>query len=509
MQPILTAAEMRAADSEAIHRYGIPSLVLMENAARGVIDAMAARYGPLSGKRILIVCGKGNNGGDGLAIARLATIAGATATAVLLFAPDQLSPDASAQLSIVRAIAANHALAWEDEGWMRGRYDIIVDAVLGTGGGGTLRPPISSAVEWMNQQPAEIVAVDLPTGVDADTGEAPLAAVQADLTVTLGAWKPGLLLRNGPSHSGAVVVAHIGAPRAVYANSSLQLLDRQLAANLLPPIARARHKHSRGSVMAIAGARGMSGAAILTATAAMRAGAGLVVLGMPEGIALPHPLPPELMTRTLPSDSNGAFDLGNGIKGLLNDLPRFATLAVGPGVSRSEGVATFVRQLVEASPIPTVLDADGLNAFAGNAAGLANRKAPLVITPHHGEMARLLATEKEEVGANPIATARQAAATTGAIVVLKGAPTVVAAPSGAAWILHAGNPGMATAGSGDVLTGTIASLIAQLGDSLAGALLGTFLHSHAGDLAAAAIGQRSIIASDLITHLPAAYNTLQ
>ncbi|MBL7987717.1 MAG: NAD(P)H-hydrate dehydratase [Chlorobi bacterium] len=510
-QPILTAAQMRAADLAAISQHGIPSLVLMENAARGVIDALIARHGALSGKRILVICGKGNNGGDGLAIARLASIGGAIPTAVLLFSPEQFSPDAFSQLSILNSFAADNVVRWEEHGWQAGGFDIIVDAVLGTGSAGELRSPISDAVAWMNQQRQPVVAVDLPTGIDADTGKAATTAVKADCTVTLGAWKPGLLLRDGPDHAGTVTVAHIGAPGIIYSNSKLRLLDRELAASLLPPITRSRHKYERGNVMVVAGSRGMLGAGILSATAALRAGAGLCLLAMPEqpATAIPHPIPAEVMTRLLPSDSNGAFDAARSLPGVMDELPRFASLAVGPGVSRSEGVAEFIRQIIEGSPIPAVLDADGLNAFAGKSSLLANRKAPLVITPHHGEMARLLGIEREAVSENPLEIARQAAAETTAIVVLKGAPTVIASPDGNGWILHAGNPGMATAGSGDVLTGVLASVIAQSGDPLAGTLLGTYLHSHAGDLAAATTGQRSLVAGDIIQHLPQAYTTLQ
>ncbi|MCC7438775.1 MAG: NAD(P)H-hydrate dehydratase [Armatimonadetes bacterium] len=510
-KPILTAAQMRAADLAAIGQHGIPSLVLMENAARGVMDALVSQYGPVSGKRILVVCGKGNNGGDGLAIARLANIGGAVATAVLLFPPEQLSPDAVTQLSILNSFAPNQVIAWEDERWRELKPEIIVDAVLGTGSTGALRPPISDAVEWMNQQCQPVVAVDLPTGIDADTGKAATTAVRADSTVTLGAWKPGLLLQDGPDHAGTVTVAHIGAPNAIYANSRLALLNGELAAELLPPIARNRHKYQRGNVMVVAGARGMLGAGILSATAALRAGSGLSVVAMPEQAAatMPHALPAEIMTRLLPSDPNGAFDGATAAEVVLHELPRFASVAVGPGVSRSESAAEFVRQIIEHSPIPTVLDADGLNAFAGKASQLANRNAPLVITPHHGEMARLLGIEREAVAGNPVAIANQAAAETSAIVVLKGAPTVIASPDGNGWILQAGNPGMATAGSGDVLTGVLASLVAQCGDPLAGTLLGVYLHSHAGDFAAATVGQRSMVAGDIITHLSQAYATLQ
>lgn len=512
MQPILTAAEMRAADETVINHYGVPSLVLMENAARGVIDTLLAQYGSLSGQHILVICGKGNNGGDGLAIARLAHIHGADVTAVLLFSSDHLSPDAFTQFSILQFFASIKIVAWEDSDsqWRNLHYDIIVDAVLGTGVAGALRPPISSAVEWINKQDSFIIAVDIPTGINADAGTTSFAAVHADCTVTMGAWKIGLLLHDGPDYAGRVTVAHIGVPSTLYTSSNLNLLDHNVATTLLPRITRTRHKYDRGNVMVIAGSRGMAGAGILSATAALRAGAGLVVWGMPETAPpLPHHLPAEVMLRLLPSGSNGTFKLGDGIEELLNELPGFASLAVGPGVSRSEGVAEFICQLVERSPIPTVLDADGLNAFAGKANLLTNRKAPLVITPHHGEMARLLGTEREVVSADPIVVAKEAATETNSIVVLKGAPTVIAIPDGTGWILHAGNPGMATAGSGDVLTGVIASLIAQCDDAQTGTLLGVYLHSYAGDLAAATIGQRSMIAGDIIEHLSQAYRTFQ
>ncbi len=506
MTPILTAAQMRRADTDAIGRHAIPGLVLMENASRGSCDILAELLGGLRGRRVAVLCGKGNNGGDGLALARHAAIRGADVLCAIFGEPGELSPDAAAQHAMLRSFAPERIVTWENFREAGGGYDAIVDAMLGTGSAGAPRGPIAEAIAWANLERGFRFALDIPTGIDSDTGAAAGQSFQADATATMAALKPGLLLGDGIEASGDVYVVSIGAPPTLYENSGLELLDAGRAAGVLPAIRTGRHKYDRGKILVIAGSRGMTGAAAMAAEAALRAGAGLTVLALPEG-AVPQMLPPEIMTLLLPSEE-GAFSEA-AFEGIIRDSGSYAAIAIGPGLSRTPGAARAVRALVAGATSPLVLDADGLNAFAGNADLLAAHPAELVITPHHGEMAKLLGVEREAITRDPLLHARQAARHINCIAVLKGAPTVVSLPDGRSWINGAGNTGMATGGTGDVLTGTIASLIGQTGSATNGTLAGVFLHSLAGDLAAGRHGIRAMIATDIIRHLPDAYTSLE
>lgn len=504
---ILTAQQMREADRFAIEEIGIPGLVLMENAARGACDVLGALLGDLDGASIAIVCGKGNNGGDGLAMARHALNAGAEVVVALLAPPDELSRDARTQYDILLASAPDVLVGWDEFLLFGEAYDAVVDAVLGTGAGGDLQGVWAEAVEWMNDQACVRLAMDVPTGVNADTGESGSPAFDATATATMGALKPGLLLGSGADNSGDVYVIDIGAPSESYTHCGLELLDAERAAGGLPRVKRARNKFDRGKVFLAAGALGMTGAAALAAEACVRAGAGLTVLGLPAeaAAAMPHSLAPEVMTRLLSSNA-GAF-AADAFAGLDTEL--YAALAIGPGLSRSQTAAEAVRGLVRESTAPVVLDADGLNAFAGEPERLRERTAPLVITPHHGEMARLLGQPRATIDADPLGAARDAAVRMNCIVVLKGAPTVVAAPDGRAWINAAGNPGMATGGAGDVLTGTAAALIAQGEDVLESTLAAVYLHSAAADIAVERTGLHSLAASDIIDALGRAFQSIE
>lgn len=508
MTPILTAAQMRQADRRAIEEHMIPGLVLMENAARGSCDILATLLGGLRGKRIALLCGRGNNGGDGLGVARHALIAGADVHCVLLNAPHELSADAAAQYAMLTSFAPERVLSWERFQSLAGQYDAIVDALLGTGSTGAPRSPVADAVRWANAQESLRYALDIPTGADADTGIAAGDILHADATATMAALKPGLLLGDGARASGRIFVVNIGTPPALYGDSSLALLDTRRGAEALPAIRTTRHKYDRGNVLVAAGSRGMTGAAVMAAEAALRAGAGLTVLALPEeaGVALPQRLSPEIMTRLLPS-ADGAFQ-EHAFDAILQDSRTYSAIAIGPGISRNEQALRAVRALIAKTSAPVVLDADGLSAFTGATDLLAHRTGGLVITPHHGEMARLLGIDSQEIGRDTIGYAREAARRMHCIAVLKGAPTVVALPDGRAWINGAGNPGMASGGTGDVLTGIIASLIGQTGDLVEGTLAGVLLHSVAGDLAALSHGVRSMTATDIIMHLPDAYISL-
>ena len=520
---VLTSAQMKEADRKAIDEIGIPGSVLMENAARGCLEVIQEissleflniGVDDRPHQNLLILCGGGNNGGDGLAIARHASIRGYNVTCLLLAPEEKLSNDAKLQLDILRPFEnleiRNITPDNPDFTPFNSGFDCIVDAMLGMGATGTPRSPYREAITWANNRDALRVAVDIPTGLNADTGEAISTVFEADLTVTMAALKPGLLLQDGPDVTGELFVTSIGTPGALYETSGCQLLDEIVALQGLPIPRRTRHKYDRGKVLVLGGSREMAGAAVLTATASINAGAGLVVLGTPESViplAVPK-LPAEIISRGLP-ESNGRF-AENAFDLLIDDLETYTVIALGPGIGRSGSALLFARDLLRRSPLPIVLDADGLFAFNEHPEALGDHQSPLIITPHHGEMARLLGVSREAIAGDTLAVAGEAAQQFDCIVVLKGAPTVMATPDGNTWINSAGNPGMATAGSGDVLTGVITGLIARHdGDNLLpGLLAGVYLHSLAGDVAVEAHTKHGLTASNIIDHLPDAFRRL-
>lgn len=509
MTPILDADSMRKADRRAMREFGLSEAVLTENASRGSWETLIKEFGsvvPRGPLNIVVLCGGGNNGGDGLALVRHALNSGHHATALLLAPEEKLSRSATMQLRTLRAMAPECVTTWKTFRRQRLSADVIVDAMLGTGASGSPRRNYASAITWSNQSNAIRLAIDIPTGIDADTGVASGSYFLADATATMGALKPGLLLNDGRTASGRITVVDIGAPRSLYTSSTTALLDQASATALLAPIEPARHKYTRGRVLLLAGSRGMTGAGVLAAHGALRAGGGLVVLGEPSrGLdSMPQRIRPEVMTLLLPSMGDGTFS-EDGFDDLVARSESYAAIAVGPGMARSQGSHRAIVKLLAGAATPVVLDADGLFGYNGRISELNYRSCELVITPHHGEMGRLLSLSASAIGADPIGHARRSARQLSCTVVLKGAPTVVAAPDGRVWINAAGNPGMATGGSGDVLTGVIASQIAQNRDVLSGTLAGVFLHSLAGDIAAADGSERSLIASDIVDALPRAF----
>ncbi|MEO6048880.1 MAG: NAD(P)H-hydrate epimerase, partial [Candidatus Kapaibacterium sp.] len=389
MKPILTAEEMRAADRRAIEEIGIPGPVLMENAARGASDMLSRMLGRLRGKRIAILCGKGNNGGDGLAMARHAINAGALVDLLLLHPPEDLSPDAALQHRILAAFAPGSITAWNDRSGGEGtRHDAVVDAMLGTGTTGLLRGPYNDAVAWCNAVDAPKLAVDIPTGIDSDTGAANGLCFMATATATMAALKPGLLLGRGADAAGDIQVIDIGTPASFYADAGMELIDAECAAAGIREMKHGGNKYDRGKILVIAGSRGMTGAAVMASEAALHAGTGLTLLALPAGaLPIPQSIAPEIMTLSLPSDEAGAF-AADAFDEIIEKSESYGAIAVGPGLSRSPAAARAVRNLVaNGRSAWIVLDADGLNAFAGDADALREHKSPLVITPHHGEMA--------------------------------------------------------------------------------------------------------------------------
>ena len=505
---IVTAQQIKNIDRRAIRDFGIPGPVLMENAAAAVMAEMEKFFDNLAGMRIGIICGKGNNGGDGIALARRLSIRGVPVRVALLAPFGAVTGEAKINLSILRKTdvellqnASTRAIA-DVVSWS----DILVDALLGVGLSTSLKGTYAFAVELMNASGKPLVAIDVPTGINADTGEVMGSAVRADLTVTMALIKRGLVLHPGAQHAGTIRVADIGIPSEVVDKEKIltNLLTHGSAWGLIDQRRPDANKGSFGHVLVVAGSLGKSGAAVMAARGALRVGAGLV------SVALPNSLVPiiqqcvfEAMCIPSAESIDGTMGIGAEVE-LLKASGSMSACAIGPGLSTHFETVQVVRNFVQRLTIPAVIDADGLNALVGALDVLRKIKAPLILTPHPGEMGRLLGISSREVQKDRIGIASGFAVKYNVTLVLKGAGTVIATPDGKVFINSTGNPGMATGGTGDVLTGMIAGLLAQGYTSTEAACLGVYLHGLAGDLAAGEKGEMAMIAGDLIEKIPQA-----
>lgn len=523
---VLTAAEARAFDRWAIDGLGVPSLVLMENAAMALVEAIGSGFSEV--RRVAIFCGPGGNGGDGLALARQLATRGYEVGTFLAAFGRPLSEDCARQLAICRAMDLplfELANDWREVAASAATADLVVDAVFGIGLERPLRAPYAGLVEWMNGLSQPRLAVDIPSGLDASRATPIGPAIRADATVTFGAPKIAHMLLPAAEWVGELSVADLGVPfdSSPVAQGDLEVLTGEEMAHALPVRSAGSHKGDFGHLLLVAGSRGKAGAAILAARGAVQGGAGLVTVATCEAAwAAIAAAAPEAMSLPLAADAGGGLSLAS-LAALLEAAGERDVLAVGPGLGQAPGTFRLVRSLVlGASGVPLVLDADGLNAFAGVPAqgtrkgrrvkggleSLAQRRAPTVLTPHPGELARLLGVSTAEVEADRLASARRAAEVSGAIVVLKGARTLVALPTGEVAINTTGNAGMASGGSGDVLTGLLAARLAQGDEPGLAAQLAVHLHGLAGDLAAAAGHAPAVPAGTLAEFLPRAYAKL-
>jgi NAD(P)H-hydrate epimerase len=498
---LLDAEEMRAVDRWAIEVRGVSSLDLMERAGAGVARVVerAAPDGPVA-----VVCGKGNNGGDGLVVARLLREAGRTVTVVCVAPLGEFSGDARANLE---RLGGEAPLELAEDGQSvevaLAEAEVIVDALLGTGFQGEPRGAVSEAIEAVNAARAPVVSVDVPSGVDVSTGIASGAAVRATVTVTFHTGKPGLWIYPGKAHAGEVVRIDIGIPRGAPGETRIGLILSSVL-DLLPRREASSTKFSSGHVLIAGGSRGLTGAPRMAAEAAMRAGAGYVTAFIPTSAQaiLATAGPPELMTRGLPDDGGGLT--AAGVASVLEASERAGVLALGPGLGRGDGAVAFARELARDVKVALVLDADGLNAHAGALGELTARAAPTVLTPHAGELGRLLEVGSDEVERERLHHVRMAAEQAQAVVVLKGDDTLIADPSGWVAVSPGGSPALATAGTGDVLTGVIAALLAVGLEPFTAASAGVYLHAEAGREAARRQGaNEGVLASDVIAALPA------
>jgi hydroxyethylthiazole kinase-like uncharacterized protein yjeF len=499
--PILTPAESTELDRRSAER-GVTTLELMERAGWEVARAAVRLAGSGYGRRAVVICGKGNNGGDGLVAARYLERAGMGASVVLVAAPEELRGPAA--VNFRRFVEGGGRWRVQAPGVLErelARADVAVDALFGTGFRGVPEGAHAAAIRAVNASSLPVVAVDIPSGVEGETGAVRGEAVRADVTVTFGALKPGVVFYPGAAHAGRVEVADIGFPPDLV-RSDLWLVEREDAAALVEPRDPEAHKRSVGVVVVLAGSRRMAGAAVLTALGAYRAGAGLVTLAVPEGI-LPVVQAGVTEATFLPlAETAEGSAAEEAAPALLERLEEADALAVGPGLSRDPSTQALVRRVVAGSPVPVVLDADGLNAFAGRAPELADRAAEAVLTPHVGEFGRLTGLSSREVMEDRVGHARKAAAELRCTVLLKGPRTLVADPDGTVRVNPTGGPFLASGGTGDVLTGAVAAFLARGLRPADAAVLGAYVHGEAGRMAADELGEQGAIASDVAARLP-------
>lgn len=502
---------MKSIDEFAIAKLGVPSLQLMENAGRSVVEEITKRIGVVRRTSVLIVCGKGNNGGDGFVVARIAARDGANVTVIMMEKKSGLQGDALVNFgklsNDVNVVSFSKFLKEQKE-----NYDVIVDAMFGTSFYGSLRGKYGFAARWINRQKNSlVVAVDIPSGLQGETGSVEGEAVKADITVTFSNPKIGFYLQGAKECTGEVVVKEIGIPeKAMKALSkNIFLVEEADARELIPHRQSNSHKHSVGKIFVLAGSRGMTGAALLCSQSAMKSGAGQVILGIPDSeysIVAKRTL--EVMALGLPSTQEGSVAL-TAKKEIQQRINWADVLLIGCGLSQNNETQQLIREIVRETSKPLVIDADGLNALSGHLAILKNRKSKhIVLTPHTGEFSRLTGISSGEIEKNKFQLARRFAEQYNLTLVLKGAPTITATPSGSIFVNSTGNPGMSTAGSGDVLAGIIASLIGQKLSAEAAAVCGVYLHGLAGDVAAENIGMHGMLAGDIIKYLPHTLKTL-
>ncbi len=508
---VLTAEGMQEADRRTITERGVPGLTLMENAGLGCAALIHERYGQTPRRKAVIVAGRGNNGGDGYVIARLLALEGWQLLTLVLAERAEILGDARSNLELLHS----STLHFCPEGIAPFAFEladatVVVDALFGTGLSREITGPSAEAIDLINASERPVVAVDIPSGVHATTGGILGSAVRADLTVTFACAKLGQLLYPGAEYVGELRVLPIGVPDSLLSElSGYDFIDETAARQLIRPRRRTSHKGTFGHLLIVAGSRGKSGAAALAANSAVRAGAGLVTLAVPATL---HQIleikSTEAMTQALDDGGRGYLGLLAlpELRGLLSDRD---AMVLGPGLSWNPDTSALVHRLLAEVELPLLLDADALNAVSEQPGLLMSaRSRALILTPHPGEMARLCGRTVAQVEEERIATAREFAVRYKIYLILKGARTVCAAPDGRIALNASGNPGMASGGMGDVLSGVVGALLGQGYDPFDACTLGVFLHGAAGDLVAAEKGEIGLTATDVQEQIPYAYKVI-
>jgi hydroxyethylthiazole kinase-like uncharacterized protein yjeF len=507
MQPVFSAAEMRALDARAIQQLGIPGIRLMEKAGAGAARIIAEEFGPLRGKRIVVVCGKGNNGGDGFVVARHLKAHGARVRVLLIGSRRDLRGDAAWARGRWKG-KVDEILVEVNLPTLKGALaeaELIVDALLGTGLTGPARDLSARAIELMNQAGRPVISLDLPSGLSSDHGDLLGPTVRAALTPTFAGLKRSLLLFPGAGYAGRVRVVDIGIPAAeAERGAGAFLLEERDIRRHFPKRAADAHKGAYGHLLVVAGSAGKTGAAALAARSALRSGAGLVTVAtafsqQPVVAALGM----EFMTEPCPE--TGAQSLSLKARERIFELAgRMDAVALGPGLGLDPETQDLARALIAEVPLPMVVDADALTALSGHLDLLGRVAAPRVLTPHPGEMARMLGVSASQIQSDRFESVRSFCTGHRVFLALKGAGTVIGRPDGQLFVNPTGNPGMAKGGSGDVLTGMIGAFLARGFEAEAAVQAGCYLHGLAGDLACAERGEEAMIAGDIIEAIPAA-----
>nr|TKJ32462.1 MAG: bifunctional ADP-dependent NAD(P)H-hydrate dehydratase/NAD(P)H-hydrate epimerase [bacterium (candidate division B38) B3_B38] len=506
---ILNSAEMKSIDQKTIQQVGIPGVVLMENAGLQMVKAIEDMQQPTSPMKVAIFCGKGNNGGDGYVVARHLYNRGHKPLIILLARRKEITGDAKINLNIALNMgielleAPTHQL-WQKQKLPLQSFDLIVDALLGTG----LSKPVTGfykkTIEEINRSGVVVASVDIPSGLSADSSEIIGTAIKAHLTVTFACPKYAHILPPAEGYVGRLVVADISIPKRVIEEEGVRtnLIDEELIRESFPRRKSNTHKGHYGHLLIIAGSEGKTGAACLVGEGALRVGTGLVTVATPESCN--HILEvklTEVMTAPLPETTERTIS-EKAIEPTHHLLEGKFALAIGPGLSLNSQTQYYIQQTVSSSTLPTIIDADGLNAFAECPDKLTGKGKSLVITPHPGEMARLVKMKPEEIKKDRVGICRCFSQNHHLWVVLKGYRTVISTPEGEVYINPTGNPGMASGGTGDVLTGMIAGLVAQRLPLTYALILGVYLHGLSGDLAAEQVGENYLAAADILDFLP-------
>lgn len=511
---VVTAQEMKDIDAGTIRDYGIAGLVLMEKAGLAVTSKIKEIFGR---KKIVVLCGSGNNGGDGLVVARQLHNEGWDARVFLTSQPQYLSPDAVMQYHAAERFGVQMypiEKFFQDYQTIISGHSLVVDAIFGTGLNKPVRGNLVDVINFINKSGRPVVSVDIPSGISADNGQVLGCAVNASCTVTFGLPKRGHLLYPGAKHTGTLYVADIGFPRALVTSPELPVerLEPAYVSSLIPSRDEYSHKGTYGHVFLIAGSRGKTGAARMAARASLRSGAGLVTVAVPSSIGDMYQCCfTEEMTLTLPDTGSGTLS-AKASQAILDFIHTSATVvAIGPGMGVNSDTKKILLDIIKESTCPVLIDADAIRVFGRTKKALPEAKAPLIFTPHPGEMTSLVRDSFANTSAierDRINTALSFARENRSFLVLKGVPTIISTPDGRAFVNSTGNPGMATAGSGDVLTGMISGLLAQNRDPLRSCILGVYLHGLAGDIAASKRGQHSLIATDITDEIPNAFHSL-
>lgn len=505
--------DMRQLDKLAIEEFNIPSIVLMENASRVVLEEILKIDSPFN--RVIVFAGTGNNGGDGLALARHLKNLQYAIEVYILGKEERISEDALLNYNILKQlnVELKYIQSLEDLEKIKNKInktDLIVDALFGTGLMSQVRDLPKRLITMINTLDNYVVSIDIPSGIDGNLGKVNGVAIRANKTVALSLPKFGNIMYPGSDYNGDLVVRRIGIPNILIDrfNFKNEIITETLAKNLIPKRKRDSHKGTYGKANVIAGSAGLTGAAILTCKAALRTGVGLLKLYIPESLNyIITTSIPEVVTIPLSELRKGLIGINN-FNQIIEESSSSDVIAVGPGCGNTTELLEMIKRIIRETDKPTVIDADGLNALSRNIDVLKDKTSTVVLTPHPGEMSRMTGLSIEEINENPVKQAKRFAKEYEVILVLKGSRTVIATPEGKVYINVNGNPGMATAGSGDVLTGMITSFIAQGISCEKSAILGVYLHGYTGDMVANNIGEYGLIAGDIVEGLSKALKIL-